>query len=67
MTHTLLPDDTTKSSEPCDEVSPESAQQISELEARAEQTMNLGLTGGGIGGLALGILIPWVINRRGKK
>jgi len=67
MTHTLSPDDTAESSASSDEASSESSEQLNELEAKAEQNMNLGLTGGGIGGLALGILIPWVINRRGKK
>lgn len=61
MTHTLTADGDSATLAPADHAS---NQQIAELEAEATNKLNLGLTGGGIGGLVLGITIPWVLYRR---
>jgi hypothetical protein len=66
MTHTLKPQSEAELSSP-EAAPPEATEAIGQLEAKAERNLNLGLTGGGIGGLALGILIPWVLYRRSGK
>lgn len=67
MTHSLDPKNTVGTSVSGDALSSLTIEDLSDLEARAERNLNLGLTGGGIGGLALGILIPWVLYRRSGK
>jgi predicted CXXCH cytochrome family protein len=67
MTHTLDPDSAVEPSSSEDVPPLVATEEMSALEAKAERNLNLGLTGGGIGGLALGILIPWVLYRRSAK
>lgn len=67
MTHTLDPENVVDGAAPEDVPSSLTTEDLKALEAKAEQNLNLGLTGGGIGGLALGILIPWVLYRRSGK
>jgi tetrahydromethanopterin S-methyltransferase subunit F len=38
--------------------------QVNELETKADNNLNLGLAGGGIGGLLVGLVIPFVVMRR---
>jgi predicted CXXCH cytochrome family protein len=38
--------------------------QVNELESKADNNLNLGLAGGGIGGLLVGLVIPFVVMRR---
>jgi len=66
MTHTLQPENVTELSA-SEGISSETNGELGELQAKADQNLNLGLTGGGIGGLALGILIPWILYRRSGK
>jgi hypothetical protein len=37
------------------------------MEQKANNNLNLGLTGGGIGGLLVGASVPFLLRRRNKK
>lgn len=41
--------------------------ELANLEEKADNNLNLGLAGGGIGGLVVGLIIPFVIRRRRNK
>lgn len=61
MTHTLKAADTDASAPVADE---EVASCEEEVQNLAQRNRDLGLTGGGIGGLVLGLTIPWLLRRR---
>lgn len=67
MTHTLAPDGTDVSTSAAEEYAEELETEVSELEEQSQQRFDLGLTGGGIGGLVLGITIPWLLRKRRVK
>src|SRR5574341_428619 len=64
MTHSLAPDGTLLT---MSQTAPDDSAQTQEDADRANQQLNLGLTGGGISGLIIGIAVPWLLHRRAQK
>lgn len=63
MTHTLTTADETVQATP----TPDLSSQLADMEDQASSNLNLGLTGGGIGGLVVGVSIPFLLRRKGRK
>lgn len=63
MTHELT------DAESSHDTSTDTSTEVDEAETRelSAQQFNLGLTGGGIGGLIIGMSVPWLLYRRGQK
>ncbi len=66
MTHTIQASDITTPVDPAAQTDQLQAN-LSQMESKANNNLNLGLTGGGIGGLLVGVSVPFLLRRRNKK